>query len=57
MLAEMTTSADLSNIQDQIATAQVGDGDRLLDICTAIVEVLKELNSRIGDLEYEQMGE
>ena len=51
MLAEMTTKADISEIEDQIATAQVGDGDQLLDICASILNVLKDLNQRIGELE------
>lgn len=31
-------------IHDMIATAQVGDGDRLLDICQALLEHLKAQN-------------
>lgn len=51
MTAEMATRADLSEIEDQIVSADTGDYDQLLDVCASIVNVLKDLNSRIGSLE------
>ena len=35
----------LDEIHDMIATAQVGDGDRLLDICQALLEQLRSVKS------------
>lgn len=51
LIAELSTKADLSEIEDQIVTADVGDGNQLLDICASILNVLKDLNQRIGELE------
>ena len=35
----------LDEIHNMIATAQVGDGDRLLDICQALLEQLRSVKS------------
>ena len=44
------TRADLAAIQDMIAEAEVGDGDRLLDICEEMRQVRGDLNRRIDRL-------
>jgi hypothetical protein len=33
----------LDEIHDMIATAQVGDGDKVLDICQALLEQVRDL--------------
>jgi hypothetical protein len=33
----------LDEIHDMIATAQLGDGDRVLDICQALLEQIRDL--------------
>lgn len=54
MITEMLTKANLSEIEDQIATAEVGDYNELLNVCASILSVLKDLNQRIGKLEDER---
>jgi hypothetical protein len=41
----------LDEIHDMIATAQVGDGDKLLDICQALVERMRAIEAALLDLD------
>lgn len=41
----------LDEIHDMIATAQVGDGDKLLDVCQALLERLRDAERRIEVLD------
>lgn len=43
-----------NDIHDMISTAMAGDGDRLLDICMALLDQIKELNAKVARLEAEQ---
>lgn len=42
------------DIHDMIATAMAGDGDRLLDICAALLVEIKDLRARVARLEKER---
>jgi hypothetical protein len=44
----------LDEIHDMIATAHVGDGDRLLDICQALLEQLRDAHRLIEVLGNEK---
>lgn len=46
----MTTN----DIHDMISNAMVGDGDRVLDICMALLDQIKELKARVARLESGQ---
>lgn len=41
----------LDEIHDMIATAQVGDGDKVLDICQALVERMRAIEAALTDLD------
>lgn len=42
------------DIHDLIANSDVGDGDRLLDICMALLDQIRELQTRVKRLEQEE---
>jgi hypothetical protein len=44
----------LDEIHDMIATAQVGDGDKVLDICQALLEQLRDAHRLIEVLGNEK---
>ena len=44
----------INEIHDMIQTAQAGDGDRLLDICQALLEQLSEAHRKIEVLREEK---
>ena len=47
----------LDEIQDMIATAQVGDGDRMVDICQALLEQLRDAQRLIVVLGNEKQDQ
>lgn len=40
-----------NDIHNMIATAMAGDGDRLLDVCAALLIRIAELEARVSRLE------
>lgn len=45
----------LDDIHDMIATAQAGDGDRLLDICQALLEQLRKVSRQVEVLDLSKV--
>lgn len=47
----------LNEIHDMIQTAQAGDGDRLLDICQALLEQLSDAHRRLAKAKAKSLRE